>query len=96
MDREKKAIYNIVSNIIVQILVAVSGFIIPKFVLSAVGSATNGMVNSIGQFLAYAGLIEMGIGNAAIAALYKPIAQKDVNGISIILSSAGKTDCLLI
>ena len=90
MDREKKAIYNIVSNIIVQILVAVSGFIIPKFVLSAVGSATNGMVNSIGQFLAYAGLIEMGIGNAAIAALYKPIAQKDVNGISIILSSAGK------
>ena len=90
MDREKKAIYNIVSNIIVQILVAVSGFIIPKFVPSAVGSATNGMVNSIGQFLAYAGLIEMGIGNAAIAALYKPIAQKDVNGISIILSSAGK------
>lgn len=90
MDREKKAIYNIVSNVIVQILVAVSGFIIPKFVLSVMGSSTNGMVNSIGQFLSYAGLIEMGIGNAAIAALYKPIAQKDVDGINIILSSSRK------
>lgn len=88
MIREKRFTYNVVSNIVVQIVVAVSGFIIPKYILSIFGSTTNGMINSISQFLTYAGLVEMGIGNASIAALYKPIAQNDKNSISVIISSA--------
>ncbi len=87
MTREKNFTFNILSNIAVQIIVAISGFIIPRFILSIFGSTTNGMINSISQFLTYAGLVELGIGNASIVALYKPIAQNDTNSICVIMSS---------
>lgn len=90
MTRGQKVVNNIISNIAVQIVVAMSGLIIPRFILSAFGSTTNGMVNSISQFLTYAGLVEMGIGNASIVVLYEPIAQKDNSKINRIMSSVRK------
>ena len=90
MTREKKFTYNVISNIVVQTIVAISGFIIPKFILSLFGSTTNGMINSISQFLTYAGLVEMGIGNASIVALYKPIAEGNKNEINVIMASVRK------
>lgn len=90
MTRNKKVVDNIISNIVVQIIVVITGLILPKFILFSFGSTINGMVGSIGQFLAYAGLVEMGIGNASIAVLYEPIAQKDNDRISIIMSSVKK------
>ncbi len=52
---------NLISNLIVQIIATLSGFIIPKLIINVYGSALNGMVSSIGQFLTYAGLVEAGI-----------------------------------
>lgn len=88
--RTRKALLNIISSIFLQLLVAVSGFIIPKLILSFYGSAVNGMINSISQFLAYAGLVEMGIGNASIVALYKPISEHNWTLTSSIVSTAKK------
>lgn len=48
------------------------------------------MINSISQFLAYAGLVEMGIGNASIVALYKPISEHNWTLTSSIVSTAKK------
>ena len=83
----QKACSSIITNIILQIMTALQGFIVSRFVLSTYGSAINGMVNSISQFLIYAGLAEMGIGNAAIIALYKPISNNNWKKINSLIST---------
>lgn len=82
--------FNVATNLIVQVVVAVSGLIIPKLIIEFYGSTLNGMINSVRQFLSYAGLIELGVGNAAIVALYKPLSKNDINRISEILSEVRK------
>ncbi len=84
----KRAVINIITNIILQFTLIISGFIIPKLTLMYFGSSVNGMISSISQFIVYASLMELGIGNAATIALYKPIAENDSNMISNIVSSA--------
>lgn len=90
MMRERNTFYNIATNIFLQIVLATSGFIIPKIILETYGSDINGMVASISQFLVYVALVEMGIANAAIVALYKPIASNNYSSISDIFASVGK------
>ena len=81
---------NLFSNIIVQVILALSGIIIPKLIILKYGSALNGMVGSIGQFLMYAGLVEAGIGNAAIVSLYNPLMLNDTKCVSTILSETAR------
>lgn len=88
--REKRAIKNVITNIILQIVLAGSGLVIPRLIMSSFGSDINGMVSSISQFITYAALIEMGIGNASIVALYKPIATQNYSDISSIVTGAKK------
>ena len=88
--KEKKALFNIITNIGVQVVVGVSGFVVQRFVLNIWGSEINGLVSSISQFLTYVSLVEMGIGNAAIVALYKPIVYKDISLINKILGTVKK------
>lgn len=88
--RSKKAIYNITTNLILQLVIVVYGFIIPKIIIQSFGSSVNGLVSSITQFLAYITLLESGVGPVVKAALYKPIAKKDNKGICNILKSSEK------
>lgn len=81
---------NLLSNVITQVIAAMVGIIIPKLVILQYGSAINGMINSIGQFLTYAGLVEAGCGNAAIVALYKPLAENSKKDINAVLSEASR------
>ena len=75
--RGKKLLKNITLSIAVQIITAICGFIIPKLIIEQYGSAINGLVSSITQFLAYITFLEAGIGPVIKAALYKPIAKND-------------------
>lgn len=81
---------NLISNFIVQIIVTLVGIIIPKFIILTYGSTLNGMVGSISQFLMYAGLVEAGIGNAAVIALYEPLSKNSKEDISAVLSEAAR------
>jgi O-antigen/teichoic acid export membrane protein len=79
-----EAAYNIAANLGPQIVTAICGFILPPLIIRTFGSETNGMVFSIGQFVAYLSVVEAGIGGASIAALYKPLAENNAterNGI---------------
>ena len=69
--------YNIVTTLILQFVVLISGFIVPKLIIGKFGSNVNGLLSSITQFLAYISLLESGIGPVVKASLYKPIAEKD-------------------
>ncbi len=86
--RSKKAIYSIVSNFILQIIVLINGFVIPKLIITKYGSAVNGLAASITQFLAYITLLEAGFGPVVKSVLYKPIAKKNKEEIANILKSS--------
>ena len=88
--RSKKAIYNIFSNLLLQIIMVVYGFIVPKIIINNFGSNVNGLISSITQFLAYVALLESGFGPVVKVALYKPIANKDKNTIANILKTTEK------
>lgn len=81
---------NVVTNLILQICTIVSGFIIPKIILSYFGSEVNGLISSITQFLSYISLIEGGVTGVITANLYKPLCDGDVNKISSIIKTSNK------
>lgn len=88
--RSKQAFKNLISNVLLQVITAVSGLILPRFYLVAYGSSMNGMVSSITQFMAYLMLVEAGIGAAAIVGLYGPLADQNTISINRVLSAAKK------
>lgn len=86
--RSKKAIYNIISNLMLQFVVVMYGFIVPQIIISNFGSSVNGLISSITQFLAYITLLESGFGPVVKATLYQPIAEKDNKTIKNILKAS--------
>ncbi len=80
--RSKKVMYNLLASIVELVIVTVSSFIVPHYVIHAYGSGVNGLISSITQFLSYIALIESGIGAIGRANLYKPLADRDTIALS--------------
>lgn len=79
---------NAVISFINQFTILALGLILPRLTLVSYGSETNGLVNTITQIFTYVALLEAGIGNAAVNALYKPIVNNDHQTISNVFSAA--------
>ena len=90
MDRRKKFIHNSFSSIIKQLVGLLSTLILPRLMLVTYGSEINGLVSSIGQFLALISIFDAGMGVVIEASLYKPLSQNDSIGISKVLASGKK------
>ncbi|MEK4537561.1 polysaccharide biosynthesis C-terminal domain-containing protein [Peribacillus sp. FSL K6-1552] len=88
--RSKKALLNISYSFLLQLVTIVSSFIIPIYIIGTFGSNVNGVIVSITQFLSYITLLESGVGGVVRAALYKPLANKDVIQISRIIKASEK------
>ena len=88
--RKKEVLLTVASNFSLQIVTAVCGFILPPLIIGTFGSSVNGMVSSISQFIAYLNIVEAGVGGAAIAALYKPLALGDIACRNGILSATAR------
>lgn len=73
---------NITSSLLQQVVTGVCGLILPRFILRQFGSEANGLIASVMQLLGYTVLLEGGIGGVMRAALYKPLANEDIDGIS--------------
>lgn len=85
--RSKKAIVNTAVQIILELVTILSGFILPRLIISVFGSDANGLVVSITQFFGYLTLLQSGIGGIAKAALYKPLADNDTRRISALVKA---------
>ena len=85
--RNKQVFKNLWGNLILQLITAVSGLVLPRLFIAAYGSTVNGMISSVGQFLAYLNLVEAGISAAAIVELYAPLNQNDTAKINSVLSA---------
>lgn len=88
MNRATKLKFNTITSLLYQILSIVSGFILPRLILQNYGSDINGVVSSITQFLAIISLCECGVGAVVQSALYKPLAEKNVDELSKIYVSS--------
>ena len=80
--RSRRAVINFFAAVIELIVVTVTSFIVPHYIIRAYGSSVNGLISSITQFLSYIALIESGIGAIGRASLYKPLAEKDTATLS--------------
>lgn len=85
--RSRKALINIAANLILQFTAAISGLILPRFFIMGYGSAMNGMIVSVTQFISYLALVEAGVSAASIVGLYKPLAENDTLEVNRILSA---------
>lgn len=82
MTHNKK---NIITGIIVQLMTMISGLILPRLIITTLGSEVNGLVSSITYFLSFISLLEGGLGAVVLSELYKPIKDKDDEKIKEIL-----------
>lgn len=87
MSRTKRSLVNTITNFILQFVVILSGFILTRLVLRNFGSEINGLLASIGQFLGYIILLDAGVGAIARTSFYKYFANKDSNGVSVVLKN---------
>lgn len=87
MSRTKLAIKNIFGNIVLQLIIAACGMILPPLIISTYGSELNGLVSTIKQLLTYFSMVSLGLGVAFSVALYKPLADKDFFQVSGIFAA---------
>lgn len=87
---KKRVLINTISSITYQLTAIICGFILPRLILHSYGSEVNGLVSSITQYLSVIAFLELGVGAVVQSSLYKPLAQKDEDGVSRILYSGNR------
>lgn len=81
---------NTVSSLILQVVTFICGFILPKMYLLYFGSDVNGLISSISQFLTVLAIADCGVGAVVQSALYKPLAEHDIDQISRVYIASEK------
>ncbi|MCI9344176.1 MAG: sugar isomerase [Lachnospiraceae bacterium] len=90
MRKTHQLYLNTVSSVIFQVVSVIGNFIIPKLILEAYGSATNGLISSITQSLSFYTIADMGVGAVVLASLYKPLGTGDSRQVNKILRAGQK------
>lgn len=86
--KNRITINNTIASILLQLVTIISGFIIPRLILSTFGSEVNGLVSSINQFLQYIALVEGGLTPVILSSLYLPLKENNKERISGIINAA--------
>lgn len=90
MKKDRRLLLNTLTPLLLEVVTIISGFIVPRLILSHFGSNVNGLVQSITQFLAIISFLEMGVGSVIRFNLYKPLANHDNTQISKVIVAANK------
>lgn len=88
--RTRATLTNMISGLVLQFFTIISGFILPKIILSYFGSDVNGLVSSLNQFLSYITLVEGGISSVIMANLYKPLVENDNKKLSSVIVTSDR------
>lgn len=89
--RTRNSLYNLLSDILPQIIIIVISFFRVKIFLNYMGSDNLGVYQLYGQILSYLSLAELGLTGAAMYFLYKPISENNYKKINALLSGVRKT-----
>ena len=85
---DKALALNSVASLLQQIVALVCGLIVPRLILSTFGSAANGTVASISQFISITSLIQGGVTGATRVAFYGPVATGDMKKASVVYKTS--------
>lgn len=85
--KDNRIKYNLLSGFLYQVVLIVISFLLPRLYLENFGSEVNGVLSTIKQLFVYMFLLESGVGLATTQALYKPVAEKNYNKVSSIISA---------
>lgn len=88
--RSRKSARNVITSLLLQLTTIICGFVVPRAIIGAFGSAVNGTIYSITQFLSYIVLLEAGVGGVVRAALYGPLAAGDKGAVSSIVKATDR------
>ena len=70
MSRQRNSINNLVWGIIGNLITSIVAIVIPRLFIVNYGSEINGLLASIRQIYVYLALLEIGVGDASVVALY--------------------------
>lgn len=87
MNRSKRAKYNLIWMAIGEIVSFSCNLILPRLIISNYGSAYNGLISSVTQFLNFISILRLGVAGATRVALYDSLAKKDIKRISGIVKA---------
>ena len=86
--RTTRFVQNTLCTSAYQLTAMLMGFVTPRLMMLYYGSQVNGLIVSVNEFLTYFRLVEAGLAAAAVFSLYKPLADKDQDRVSSIVSAA--------
>jgi len=86
--RTKRVAYNTISRLLLAVVAAISGLIIPRLILSHFGSDYYGVITSIAQFMSYVSVLALGAYSVTQSALYKPLSDGDLFSVSKIVRAS--------
>lgn len=81
-SRLKKLKWNSTLALCYQIVLIITGLILPRCFLYFYGSEVNGLITSITQFLSFINICDLGISAVVTSAYYKPLAENNIYQIS--------------
>lgn len=88
-SRVQKTVLNAAVNLVFYFLNLAVTFFSRKIFLDSLGADFFGLTATIGGFIGFLSLVELGIGNAISFTLYKPMFEKDHNKVNEIVSVLG-------
>lgn len=88
-SRVQKTLLNAKVNLLFYFLNLAVTFFSRKVFLDSLGADFFGLTSTIGGFIGFLSLVELGIGNAICVTLYKPLYEKDQSKLNEIISVLG-------
>lgn len=88
--KKKLIVKNVIYSIGTKMIILVLGILIPRLLIISFGSEINGLLSTVTQIFTYLALLEAGIGNSTINALYRPLDENDYETSNKVLTEAKK------
>lgn len=87
MSNYRNSLRNLWWGILGNVITTFVAILIPRLFIVNYGSEVNGLLSSIKQIYVYLALLEAGVGDASVIALYGPIGRKDHQAANEILAA---------
>lgn len=91
----KKKFINLAASIFSNLVLIVFGLLLPKILISEMGSEINGYLSTANTIFGYVALVEAGLGAACLNSLYKPLSEKNGECVANIVKSSRKQYCVV-
>lgn len=87
MSNQRNSMRNLLWGIVGTLATSLIAIFIPRLFIVNYGSEVNGLLSSIRQIYVYLALLEAGVGDASVIALYGPVGRRDHHATNEILAA---------